>query len=533
MKPELLNLITQIKEKKKVQNVLSTEYLYEAVAYLRYSSHRQDGGVSLEYQISEVLEYAEREKIRITGWYIDTAKSAKEVAGRDDFIRLFDDVERGNIPPNLIIFATNRAFRNNGESHQYRAILRKKGIVLHSATQRIDEKTSSGRMHINMLATIDQYQSDTISDFVSAATKYLISDGFFAGGRPPFGYTTEKVFHNGKERTKLVPCEPEAAVVREVFKAAAAGKNLGHIAKDLTERGITNRNGRSFHWDLLHNILTNIVYKGERFYKMKNGDNVYCQNYCAPIISKELFAAANKAHEETKSKPLGRKRKHIYPLTGKVTCPSCGNSLTGSCSNSGLYYKCSSKYRNIPCKAKAIRKMQLDEMVFDAVRDNILSDKAIADITKKVLEQIKKAPAAAEDKKDLLDRKATLEKEITEVVKMKLKGTISESVLLSLTGELETELVAVNRKLAEIELSFDSSIDAVYIKKHITAIFDKKIPFTECSPEMLKELFSQTVKGIEVDNTQVVIHLRIPLSNETHKTGYGFPMLDLCVKVQR
>lgn len=533
MKPELQNLIDQIKEKKNIQNVLSTEYLYEAVAYLRYSSHRQDGGVSIEYQISEVLAYAEKEKIRITGWYIDTAKSGKEVAGRDDFIRLFNDVERGDVPPNLIIFATNRAFRNNGESHQYRAILRKKGIVLHSATQRIDEKTSSGRMHINMLATIDQYQSDTISDFVSAATRYLISEGFFAGGIPPFGFTTEKVMHNGKGRTKLIPYEPEAAVVREIFESVAAGKNLGHIAKTLTERGITARSGKPFHWEVLYKILTNIVYKGERLYKMANGDNAFCQNYCTPIVSKELFANANKTHEANKKKPKGRHRKNIYPLTGKLTCPSCGRAMVGTCSNKNLYYKCDSRHRNFPCTTKAIRKPQLDKMAFDAVREHILSDKAIEDITKKVLSYIKKAPAVAEDKKELSNRKSTLEKEITDVVRMKLKGTISESVLESLTRELEAELAIINRKLAELELSVNPSIDALYIKKHIKAIFNKDTPFVECSQEMLKELFAQTVKDIEVGNTQVVIHLRIPLSDNKDKTSYGFPNIEISVKMDR
>lgn len=523
----------ELQNKKQEMQQQLEEYLEEAVAYLRYSTHRQDGGVSIEYQMKEIEEYAKRNGIKIVKWYIDKAATATKVAGRENFIQLFDDVARGNTPPNLIVFATNRAFRNNFESLQYRQILRDNGITLHSATQRIDEKTSVGRLNVNMLATIDQYKAEEISDFVSAATKYLISDGFFAGGIPPFGFTTEKVIHNGKERTKLVPCEPEAAVVREIFESVAAGKLLGHIARSLTERGITARSGKPFHWEVLYKILTNIVYKGERLYKMKNGDDAYCQNYCLPIVSKELFAIANKTHEENKKKPQGKHRKNLYPLTGKLTCPSCGKAMTGSCSNKNLYYKCSRRYKNTPCTTKAIRKEQLDEMAFDAVRDNILSDKAIADITKKVLEKIKKAPAAAEDKKDLSDRKATLEKEIAEVVRMKLKGTISESVLETMTREMEAELSNINHKLAKIELAVDTTIDAVYIKKHIQAIFNKDIPFAECSQEMLKELFLQTVKEIEIGNTQVVIHLRIPLSNATHKTGYGFPVLGLCVKVQR
>lgn len=531
--PALQALVQELERKYKIRNVITTEYLHEAVVYLRYSSHRQDGGVSLEYQINEALHYAEREKIRITGWYIDTAKTAKEIAGRDDFIRLFNDVKMGNVPPNLIVFATNRAFRNNFDSIQHRQILRDNGITLHSATQRIDEKTTAGRLNVNMLATIDQYKSEEISDFVSAATRYLITDGFFAGGISPFGYITETVIHNGKERVVVKPYEPEAAIVREMYAEVLAGRNLNQIAKAFNEKGYRTRKGNPFQWHTLRPMLSNIIYKGERLYKMQSGTQAYSNDYCPPIVSKEIFDKANILYEENKRKTKGRAGKTIYPLTGKIVCGDCGCSLVGNTSNKYSYYLCQAKHRNRECCTKRVQRAWLDELAFDAVKENILSDKAIADISKQVLAKIKKAPAGAKSKKELMSRQSTLEKEIAEIVQMKLNGEITTSVMAMMTAEKNAEITSISRKLGALNISTDTSIDAAYIKKRIRSILDQKTIIGECSGEMLKELFAQTIKQIEVSNTQVVIHLRIPLFDITHKHNHGNPELGLCVTMQR
>lgn len=528
------DLVIEMAKKHKIRNVITTEYLKEAIAYLRYSSHKQDGGVSLEYQIKTVLEYADRNQIKITGWYIDTAKSATEVAGRDNFIQLFDNVDRGDVPPNLIIFATNRAFRNNGESANYRALLRNKGVLLHSATQNIDESTSSGRMHVNMLSAIDQYQSETISDFVSAATRYLISEGFFAGGLPPYGYKSETVIHNGKERVVVRPYEPEAIVVRELFDGIIAGKNLNQISRDFKAKGYQTKRGNPFQWQTLRAMLSNIIYKGERKYKMKTGVTTYSEEYCPPIVSKEVFGKANNIFEESKRRIKGRKRKNLYPLTGKLVCGDCGRALVGSTSNQYSYYYCQARFVcQQECCAKRIQRVFLDEKAFDAVREKLLSDKAIEDITKKVLAEIKKAPAEAESKEALTERKSMLEKEITEIVEMKVKNQITESVMITMTKDKNAELFDIEQKLSAFTASADKSIDAAYIKRHIKATFNKDIPFELCSGEMLKELFHQTIDKIEVSNTQVVIHLRIPLPNFTHKTKQGNTNFGLCVKIPR
>lgn len=525
-------LVIEMEKRYRARNALA-EFLSEGISYLRYSSHRQDGGVSLEYQIKEVLEYADRNKIRIVGWYIDTAKSATEVAGRDNFITLFDKVDIRDVPPNLIIFATNRAFRNNSESAQYRAILREKGVLLHSATQNIDESTSSGRMHVNMLSAIDQYQSETTSDFVSAATKYLISEGFFAGGTPPYGFKTERVIYNGKERVVLVPNEEEAAIVRELFDFVIAGGAIYQFTKMIQDRGIIGRNGVPISRESLRRMLSNIIYKGQRIYRMKDGKNAYCADYCTPIVSKEVFDTANQLYEERTKMPQGRNRKNNFALTGKLVCQCCGSNYVGTTVRKYTYYICKGKYNHKKCPLKKFQKLPLERAVFNAIIENVLSDKAIEDLTKKVLNKIKKSPTVAEDEAALIEKKLVLENEIAELVQMEIEKKYPESVLRNMSAPKINELSIIEHKLSQLKMAFDKTIDEAYIKKSIKSLFDRDIPFEECSHEMLKALFSQTIDHIDINSTQVIVHLRINISSSKDKKNYGTPYVTLSLKLDR
>lgn len=496
-------------------------YLKEAVAYLRYSSHMQDGGVSIEYQIAEVEEYAKKNGYRIVEWYIDKATTAKEVAGRDNFIRLFKEIEAGKTPDTLIIWGTNRAFRNSIESAIHREKLRKQGIKLLSATQQLDDDSTSGRFMIDIIARVDQYKVEEIGEHVSAATRLLINEGFHAGGTAPFGYMVEKVMHNGKERKRIVPNEAEAPIVQEMYEMFLEGSTIRNIMTRLKMRGVTNRKGKPFARDTIRDILRNEVYMGSRTYRMKLGADAHSENYCEPLVSKEAFAKAQKVIEENRSKVRGRVRKNIYPLVGKLVCGDCGLAICGNSSGERSYYTCTSRRNRVACSNRAIRRDALDGIVLDSILEHILSGKAVADISKQIYREIKKSPAEAEDKKELAKRKDILQAEIAELVQMKLNGDISLETMNMLKLPKQDEVESIDRKLKEIELMFDSSIDEAYIKNRLKSIFDTSLLNDDCSPEILQELFNQTVERIEVSATQVVVHLRIALFSAKDKRDFG------------
>lgn len=518
-------------KQQQAKNVLA-EYLKEAVAYLRYSSHLQDKGVSIEYQIAEVEEYAKRNGYVIKEWYIDRAITAKEVAGRDEFVRLFKDIEAGTTPDTLIVWGTNRAFRNSIESAIYRERLRKKGVKLLSATQQIDDDTTSGRFMIDIIARVDQYKIEEIGEHVSAAMRLLINEGFHASGRPPYGYDIVPVMHNGKERQKLVPNKKEAEVVRSIFDQFCEEGNLRRIYTRLAEQGIRNKQGKPYARDSIRWMLKNLVYKGARLYKMKNGADVYNENYCEPIVSPEQFDEAQKILEGNRKATQGRKRKNVYPLTGKLFCLKCGTPLTGIVTKQKYgYYSCRGKQNFMDCDTRLVRRDWLEPLIFETILKNILSDKAIANITQQALKQIKKAPAEAEDEKSLTKKKEKLQSDITEIVQMKLNGDISADIMTMMKKSKEDELSAINRKLSEISVAFNSNIDEAYIKRQIKSIFDPTQDYAD--PEILFALFAQTVEKVEISNTQVIIYLRVPILNRLDKVEFKSLHFTLNIQIDR
>lgn len=501
----------------------ATKFYKEAIAYLRYSSHMQDEGVSIEYQVMEIEEYAKKNGFVIKEWYIDKAETAKEVAGREEFLRMFREVEQGQTPSTLIIWGTNRAFRNATESDIYREKLRKKGVKLLSATQNLDEDTVSGRLLIDLIARIDQYKVEEIGAHVSSAMKLLAKEKLHTGGATPYGFKAVKILHNGKERVKLEIFEDEAQHVRTMFEWFVSGINMSQISDRIKAQGIRGRNGKPISRDTIKWMLKNELYAGVKVLNMKMGDNIRVEDYCEPIVSKDTFKAAQKKFIENRNAVTGRKKRQTYLLTGKTKC-TCGHSMTGHYSSPTCsYYVCQAKKRQHECNNKIIRKDFLEREVFNAICKHILSDEAIEKITTQVLQSIKKAPAKAESKKDLISRKQVLIEEISKLVQKNLDGKLSDELLESMQQPKDDELANVNRKLKQIELANETLIDKKYIKKCVSSIFDREVGFDQCTDEIKADLFNQVVEKIEINASQVIIHLRVYLSPNGYKREFQSP----------
>jgi DNA invertase Pin-like site-specific DNA recombinase len=530
---EMLAKKKEMQDKQREMQDQLKVFLKEAVAYLRYSTHNQDDGVSIEYQTQQIEEYAEKNGYKIVEWFIDKAASAKKVAGRNEFIRMFREVEAGIAPPTLIIFSTARAFRDATDSSIYREKLRKKGIKLLSVTQIIDDDTIGGRLVTDLMSRIDQYKIEETGEYVAASIKFLISQGFYAGGPIPYGYKTEEVMFNGSLRSKLVPREDEAKIVVDIFEAYISGKSLRTIAKSLNQQGIYQRSGKPFEPVTINYMLNNIIYTGTRIYNMERG-KVINNNYCQPLVTKDQFNVAQNRFTKNKEQAQGRHRKFIYPATGLMRCTKCGGTMHGISSGNRSYYQCRNSYStHSKCKSRLVRKDWLDPTVFNAIKENLLTPQAIKTITNSILSQIKKTPAIAEDKKTLLKRKKEISEAVSKLVNLMITGKITEEQFDENKAPLDDELASVDRKLSQIAASYDDRLNEDYIKNQIKSIFDSSKSFEECDDYALKDLFEQTVHSIEASDTQVVIHLRVPLTKYNFNDENGVPLFGLKLEIER
>lgn len=108
----------------------------KAVIYARYSSDNQTEA-SIEGQLRECMEFAERAEIDVVGNYIDRALTAK-TDNRPEFQRMIKDSYKHAFDC-IIVWKLDRFARNRYDSAHYKSLLKKNGVKVISAKESIGE----------------------------------------------------------------------------------------------------------------------------------------------------------------------------------------------------------------------------------------------------------------------------------------------------------------------------------------------------------------------------------------------------------
>lgn len=512
--------------------ILTVNY---ADAYLRYSDKNQDE-LSIEYQMEEVTEFAEKNGIIIKKWYIDRAKSAKKVAGRDEFYNYIDTVRAGTSAPLLLVWRTNRAFRNAYESHIYRKLLRENNIKLLSATQQIDEDTSSGRLVTNILADIDQYKSEEIGDHVTAASRSLVkrNPAVYMGQLPIFGYKVEPWRDGDANRQIYAIHEPEAEIVKQIFNDFLNGKSIMQIAAWLNAAGYVTRRGKQWSYQTVNGLLKNDFYSGVRSYMVKSPDALIIPDGVPAIIDKQTFAAAQ-AHFRPKNdgaggRPRRQRNGRIYPLTGKIYCKQCGGAMCGKGGRDYQYYICRGAEHSSFCKLKRLRKDGIEKFILQYIKTNFINADLKSEIVAAVYKKYEKMPGPVADKKTLLKQKDKIVNDLMQLAQMKLDGEIAPEVFVVMNKQKNDLLVEIEKQILFAVDAPEKLTIADIEKKIDQLIFDINETNAD-NGEAVKIIFDALVARVDVDNGGVVVALSLPLSYFSHKIKNGSPVITLCENI--
>ena len=126
-----------------------------AVIYARYSSDSQREA-SIEGQLRDCKDYAEKNGITVVGTYIDRAYSAK-TDDRPDFQRMIKDSGK-KIFDVVLVWKLDRFARNRYDAVNYKYQLEKNGVHLVSAMEPISQGPE-GIMVESMLIGMAEYYS--------------------------------------------------------------------------------------------------------------------------------------------------------------------------------------------------------------------------------------------------------------------------------------------------------------------------------------------------------------------------------------
>jgi DNA invertase Pin-like site-specific DNA recombinase len=220
-----------------------------AIAYLRVSTDEQsEHGVSLAAQEARVRAYADLYSIAIVAVITDPGESGKSLE-RPGIQQAFE-LLRSDKADGILVAKLDRLSRSVGDWDRLIAEFfgERAGFQLWSVAEAIDTRTAAGRLVLNVLMSVAQWERETIGERTREALRFKKSRGERVGG-------VDYGFEVGADSKTLVPCPAEQAVLLLVRELRTAGLTLAAIAADLNGRGIRRRGGGR--WD--HGFLSRLL----------------------------------------------------------------------------------------------------------------------------------------------------------------------------------------------------------------------------------------------------------------------------------
>jgi site-specific DNA recombinase len=220
----------------------------KAIAYIRVSTAGQaETGVSMAEQKMKIEQYADLYGLEIIDTIADGGESAKNL-NRPGIQRVLTMMKQGEIE-GVIVAKLDRLTRSVRDLADLMELFIKKNISLISVNEKIDTGTAAGRMIVNMLAVISQWERETIGERTQAALEYKKKTGSAYNGYPLYGYQ--------KIEKKLIQDQKEQEIIAAIIQMHQAGYCVSEICRELEKKGAKTRKGTGrWHSKVVKKILT-------------------------------------------------------------------------------------------------------------------------------------------------------------------------------------------------------------------------------------------------------------------------------------
>jgi DNA invertase Pin-like site-specific DNA recombinase len=223
------------------------------IGYIRVSTEEQaTNGKSLDSQRCKLQAYASLYDLELVAVIVDAGVSAKSLDReglQDALARL-----RRRDADGLLIAKLDRLSRSVKD---WNTLIdgyfgEKSGKQLFSVADSIDTRTAAGRLVLNVLMSVAQWERETIGERTRDSLRYKISKGERCG-KVRFGYDL------APDGVVLVPNATEQEAIALMKQLRAAGETFRAIAAELTRRGINTKEGGAWQPMTVRNILARAV----------------------------------------------------------------------------------------------------------------------------------------------------------------------------------------------------------------------------------------------------------------------------------
>jgi len=221
----------------------------KAIGYIRVSTNEQgQDGHSLGAQRAKIEAYAALYELELIEVIEDAGVSAKTL-NRPGLQRALEMLATGEADA-LIIFKLDRLTRSVADWATLIDSHFKGNSALLSVSDQIDTRTAAGRLVLNVLISVAQWEREAIGERTSVALRHKQSKGEHVGSAPYGFKMTDK---------KLERVETEHEAIALIQEMRAAGKTLQQVADVLNSQGIATQRGGKWHPTTVKNVLGKVA----------------------------------------------------------------------------------------------------------------------------------------------------------------------------------------------------------------------------------------------------------------------------------
>ena len=338
-----------------------TRKIERVAAYVRVSHDDQKKhGLSLDAQKMKLEEYAEKNGLKIVGWYIDEGVSGRKlIKNRPELQRMIQDVETGKFD-RIIFIKLDRFFRSVAEYHE--CMKRIAPVVWTATEEKYDLSNANGRAFVNMKLTIAELEADTTGERIVITNDYKVREGMPLSGSVPFGFKIAKDEKTGRKKTVK---DPEVSDILE--------DTIQHFLTHQTKKGTVVYMHAKHHVAISYNSLTRLL-KNPMLYGCYRGN----PNYCEAYIDKETFDRIQEIMKRNVRANTAPNRAYLF--SGLILCPHCGKPLKGGFQKSKKTnygktyeyaykkYRCAKNQLQDCCSfKKAINEQTIEKLMLDNI----------------------------------------------------------------------------------------------------------------------------------------------------------------------
>ncbi len=221
-----------------------------AVGYVRVSTDKQaEKGVSLEAQAEKIRAMAVVQGVELLDILVDAGESAKSLQ-RPGMTRLLSMVDSREVKT-VIIAKLDRLTRSVKDLGELLERFQKRGVSLVSVAESLDTASAAGRLVLNIMACVSQWEREAIGERTKAALGHKKAHRR-AYSPTPYGFN--------RDGEDLIENPAESTTLRLMRERLNDGWSLHQVADALNSDGVPAKQGGKWYARTVKNLMDNSLH---------------------------------------------------------------------------------------------------------------------------------------------------------------------------------------------------------------------------------------------------------------------------------